>query len=141
MIYVEENDFNRQIELLGFLAESQSYSICAWLYPESKASELAGFKVCSGNTAIEQITTYSDGVHPKHTELAPATKANIKAYLEAENELKTNCESLVLYSEQSSNWIAATIGHEGMCLIKESRLLSGLLSAGFNATTEAPSWW
>ena len=141
MIYVEENDFNRQIELIGFLAENRPYSICAWLYPESKVSEVAGFKVCSENSHIEQITTYSDGVTTKHTELVPATKTNIKAYLDAKNELKANCDSLALYPEQSSNWFAAAIGHEGMCLVKESGLLSGLLSAGFNASSEAPSWW
>lgn len=141
MIYVEEKDFHRQIELLGFLAGNQPYSICAWLYPESKAREVAGFKVCSENVYIEKVTTYSGGVTPKHTELVPATKTNIKTYLDAKNELKANCDSLALYPEQLSNWIAAIIGHEGMCLVKESELLPGLLSAGFNATTEAPSWW
>ena len=141
MIYVEEKVFERQIELLYLLSEREKFKICAWLYPDSNTRELAGFKVCQNKSKLDPITTYIDGFEPLHTELVQATNENINAFACAKSELGANCDSLALYSQISSSWVAAIVGHEGMCLVKSEEVLPILINSGFNASKEAPAWW
>ena len=141
MIYVEEKDFSRQIQLLSFLASSGELSICAWLYPESSVSELASFAVTENPESLTPVTTYENGFQPKCTSLVPANESNVSAFSSANSELKKNCDSLVLYKKTESSWFAATIGHEGMCLVQDDKLLNSLLQAGFSASSIAPEWW
>lgn len=141
MIYVEETDFNRQIELISFLAELQPILICAWVYPESKVTELAGYSVHDNQPLIEQVSSYESGTVPRRTELVQATEEHIKQLSDAKGSLKANCDSLALYPVHSNRWVVATIGHEGMCLVRNLDLLPRLRSQGFNASMEAPSWW
>ncbi|WP_101757327.1 hypothetical protein [Oceanicoccus sp. KOV_DT_Chl] len=141
MIYVEEKDFSRQIQLLSFLAGSTELSICAWLYPESSASKLASFEVTENTKSLIPVTTYENGFQPNCTSLVPANESSINTFRSAHSELKKNCDSLALYKNSESSWLAATIGHEGMCLVQDDNLLNSLLQAGFSASSEAPSWW
>lgn len=141
MIYIEEKDFNRQIQLLTFLAGSTELSICAWLYPESSVSELAGFEVTENSESLMPVTTYENGFQPKCTSLVLANQSSLSAFSAAYSELKENCDSLALYKKTESSWLAATIGHEGMCLVQDNNLLNSLLQAGYSASSEAPSWW
>jgi hypothetical protein len=141
MIYVEEKEFKRQIDLLYFLTEKQEYKICAWLYPESNVEEVAGFKVLSNKSLIEPITTYANGFLPHHTELVLVTKEIIKSFSSSKSELEANCDSLALYKPGATYWAAATVGHEGMCLVRQTDLLSSLVCSGFKASKDAPVWW
>lgn len=141
MIYVEEKDFDRQIELLLFLADSIELDICAWLYPESAATKLAGFEVTENPSSLTPVTTYENGYSPKCTLPTLASNSTIGAFGASYSELKKNCDSLALYKKSESSWLAATIGHEGMCLIQDESLLNSLTSAGYSATTTAPDWW
>jgi len=141
MIYVEEKEFKRQIDLLNLLSEKQAYKICAWLYPESNVKELAGLKVLSNKSLIEPITTYENGVIPQHTELVPATKEIINLFVRSKSELESNCDSFALYPTGTTNWVVAIVGHEGMCLVRPTELLSTLVSNGFKASKKAPVWW
>ena len=141
MIYISESSFTRQIELLAHLAETHQMMICAWLYPESTANEIAGFPIIRAPSNLEPITTYEEGVCTGHTKLIRALVENISSYKAAETALVTHCDSLALYKVGESSWFAATIGHEGMCLIKEPSLLPSLVAAGYSASIEPPSWW
>ncbi len=141
MIYVEENDFNRQIEVLAFVASTQDMNICAWLYPESKAVELAGVEVTDNPLSLIPVTTYEDGFMPRCTMLISGSSKNIEKFRAAHTELKKNCDSLALYKGRKSSWLATTIGHEGMCLVQDESLLSSLIQAGYIASTKAPDWW
>jgi hypothetical protein len=141
MIYVEEKDFNRQIELLEFVARYRDSSICAWLYPESRVAELVGIEVTDNPRGFVPVTTYEDGFLPKCTAPILATSKSIRAFGSAYSELKKNCDSLALYQKNQSSWLAATIGHEGMCLVQDDSLLNSLIQAGYSATTRAPEWW
>jgi len=141
MIYIEEKDFNRQLELLSFLSASIDLNICAWLYPESTATELAGIEATNNPFSLLSVTTYENGFSPKCTSLTPATKGTIDSFGVSCEELKENCDSLALYKNNQSAWLAATIGHEGMCLVQDESLLTSLTEAGFSATTTAPDWW
>ena len=141
MIYVEEKDFNRQIELLEFIASSQDLNICAWLYPESNVTELVGIEVSDNSQGFIPVTTYENGFSPKCTALVLATPGSIRSFGSAYSELKKNCDSLAIYKKNQFNWFAATIGHEGMCLVQDNSLLKRLTQAGYAASTEAPSWW
>lgn len=139
MIYIKENGFKRQMALLKLLAQRESYSICAWLYPESKAKTIAGYDLMNSN--LEPVTTYSDGTISKHTQPVICTPSALESFAEAKNKLVKNVDSLILYREGETEWFAATIGHEGMCLIRDKDLYSYVLESGFNASLEAPSWW
>ena len=141
MIYVEEKSFDRQLELLAYLSKSEPLMICAWLYPESKVSHLAGFKVSTGESGLVAVTSYQNGFRPRHTELVSASPAHISTLRDAAVELKDNCDSLALYKENEQSWYAVTIGHEGMCLIQSPSLLQELVLAGFNTSEKPPSWW
>ncbi len=141
MIYVEEKDFDRQIQLLYFLASSGDLTICAWLYPESNATELAGFSVTDNPSSLTPVTTYENGVLPKCTVPTIASKKIIKSFGASYTELNQNCDSLALYKKSESSWVAATIGHEGMCLVQDNTLLNSLTQAGYSASTSAPDWW
>ena len=141
MIYVEEKDFNRQIQLLSFLAGGTKLFICAWLYPESSAKSLAGFEIIDNPRSLIPVTTYENGFQPKCTSLVPASDSNIEVFGTAYAKLKKNCDSLALYKESEPSWLAATIGHEGMCLVQDSEMLNSLLQAGYSASSEAPAWW
>ena len=141
MIYVEEKSFDRQLELLVYLSKSEPLMICAWLYPESKVSHLAGLKVSTGESELVAVTSYDNGFRPKHTELVFASSVHISALRDAAVELKDNCDSLALYKENEQSWHAATIGHEGMCLVQSSSLCQELVLAGFSASEKPPSWW
>ncbi len=138
MIYVEEKDFGRQIKLLSFLADRQSSNVCAWLYPESKVTDLAGYEVTDNPLNLSPVTTYENGYSPKCTVLVTALNNSFgESYL----ELKKNCDSLALYKNNETSWLAATIGHEGMCLVQDDTLLNSLIQAGYSASCRAPDWW
>ena len=139
MIYVHEKDFGRQIELLKHIAGSAEYSVCAWLYPESKVSSFAGQGV--ERSDLEPVTEYKDGTIPKHTALTKCSNDLFQLLLEAQSEVVSNCDSLALYRGKSRNWAVVTIGHEGMCLVRDTRLLSQLIVAGFSVSLEEPNWW
>jgi hypothetical protein len=139
MIYIQEKNFDRQIELLSFLSEKGSYSICAWLYPESSLAIVAGQLTEISN--LEAVTTYDDGKIPSNTVPVECNKSMLSQFLVAKAELIANCDSLVLYKSSSKQWSVAAIGHEGICLVRDDALLTQLLSAGFSGSFEAPSWW
>jgi hypothetical protein len=141
MIFVEEKDFNHQIALLSFLAESRDYNICAWLYPEQAVSELIGLSVSDNPLGLIPVTTYENEHKPKCTKLLAASKANFRLFSVAKAEILKNCDSLALYEVDQVNWAVSTIGHEGMCLVQDDSLINGLTRAGFNASLEVPNWW
>ena len=67
MIYVEEKDFNRQIELLSYISSGKDLNVCAWIYPESGALKLAGSDVIEKNISLIPVTIYGNGFIPKCT--------------------------------------------------------------------------
>ncbi len=141
MIYVEEKDFSRQIELLSFIAGPRDLVVCAWLYPEAAVAKLAGFEVTENPDSLSPITSYEHGFQPKCTTPVAANESNIEAFRSAYSELKNSCDSLALYEKSKSSWLAATIGHEGMCLVQDESLFKSLVQAGYPASSEAPAWW
>ncbi len=58
MLFVEEKDFNQQIRLLSFIANAGDYNICAWLYPKSLATKIAGFIVSNNQSNLIPVTKY-----------------------------------------------------------------------------------
>lgn len=141
MIFVEEKAFKNQIALLSFLAESEDYNICAWIYPEQVVSELIGLSVSDNPLGLIPVSTYDNGHKPRCTKLLPASKTSFRLFSVAKAEIIKNCDSLALYEADQVNWVASTLGHEGMCLVQDDRLLNNIIRAGFNASLEAPNWW
>mgnify|MGYP003669201645 CR=1 FL=1 len=141
MIYVEEKDFSRQLDLLRYLSGLHRLIICSWLYPESTSTSVAGFPINNVPSNLQPTTIYANGIRPRHTEPVEATAPNITAFEEAASEIAANCDSLALYGEGEESWFAATIGHEGMCLVQDESLFSSLSEAGYSVSMEPPSWW
>ncbi len=141
MLFVEENNFNRQISLLSFIATTGDYNICAWLYPKSLATKIAGFIVTDNLSNLIPVTTYEDGCKPKCTKLVSASEYNFGFFSEAKAELINDCDSLALYKRNELTWVASAIGHEGMCIVQDSNLLNILIHEGYNVLSEAPNWW
>jgi hypothetical protein len=141
MIYVEERDFSRQLDLLRYLSSLHRLFICSWLYPESASTNVAGFPINNVLSNLQPTTIYGDGIKPRHTELVEATGPNINAFAEAASDIAANCDSLALYGEGEESWFAATIGHEGMCLVQDESLFSSLSEASYSVSMEPPSWW
>lgn len=141
MIYIGEKDFGRQIELLSFLAERGDYVICAWLYPEAQAKDLAGFAVIDGFPGLVPPTAYGNDHVAKCTEVVSASEKTLEAFSNAKTSVMRNCDSVALYQRNQLSWAACVIGHEGICLIQDDSLLNELVTAGFNACLKAPRWW
>ena len=139
MIYVEEKSLNRQIELISFLSELTPVSICAWLYPESRTNTL--FDVPVVRSDLEPVTTYENGFVPYHTQLTDSSDKVLENIKSSTSALELNCDSLALYGNGSDKWVVATIGHEGMCLVRDDNLYKKLQTADFPVSKEAPSWW
>jgi hypothetical protein len=141
MIYIEEKDFDRQLELLTFLTDKGTYTVCAWLYPEATSPAIAGYAIDQTPSGLQPVTTYYDGDKAKCTTPVPATKENLQAFFSDHSSFKNNCDSLALYKTTEHDWSVAIVGHEGMCLIKDDYLLNDLANSGYDASLEAPSWW
>ena len=141
MLYIDELNFQRQIDLLAFIASQSTLSLCVWLYPESKVLTVADQEVSKINKVIQPVTEYDDGFLPQHTELSICTYALLNSLLLSKMDVVKNCDSIALYKENESQWEVATIGHEGMCLVRDITLLSLLKNAGFSVSLKPPSWW
>ncbi|MDP5240842.1 hypothetical protein Q9Q94_14955 [Uliginosibacterium sp. 31-16] len=139
MIYVEEKDFSRQLDLIRAISNAERSSFCAWLYPESKAENIAGWRVQKSN--LEAVTTYGDNVTPSHTELVNCSEGVIVSVSRAKNDVVAHCDSLVLYKLGATQWFTAVVGHEGMCLVRDDALSSLLQQAGFKVSSEPKNWW
>jgi len=126
---------------LGDLATALPLRVCAWLYPESSASTVAGFNVESTQDMLERVTTYEDGFVPAHTELLPASTSVIESFATAAPEVTTHCDNISLYPLDRYTWFAVTIGHEGMCLCSDDSKLQLLQELGYSASQNAPNWW
>ena len=127
--------------MLSFLTAENKLSICAWLYPESKAAEIAGYLVVDNPEGLLPVSTYDNDYKPKCTVSVLSGIDSIDAFAAAKNQVHKECDSLTIYKENELNWYAATIGHEGMCLVQDDNQLASLVKAGFNASIKAPHWW
>jgi hypothetical protein len=142
MIYIEENSFERQIDLISSLASQAPFDLVAWLYPESTINNIIGTSVSKSITVNAMpVTTYGDGFVASCTQRLRVTDLLINMIMEEKKLITENCDSLCIYSHESPEWQACTIGHEGMILVRDTSLLGDLKSLGFNASLHAPSWW
>jgi hypothetical protein len=141
MIYIQESGFKRQLELLALLSKIEPCELVTWLYPESRIKHLAGILVVKNHSDLLPVTKYENGNEPKCTKSVPATSDFLLALKPFSSKFKRNSDSIALYPVGAKCWSACTVGHEGMCLVKNETLLSNIQNAGFSASLRAPSWW
>ncbi|MDO3386607.1 hypothetical protein QWI17_12240 [Gilvimarinus sp. SDUM040013] len=141
MIYIEANGLKRQLELLALISKMESCELVIWLYPESRIRHLAGALVSKNHVNFVPITTYEDRTEPRCTSSLPAHSNSILALKTFISKLERNSDSIALYPAGEKDWSACSVGHEGVCLVKNERLLFKIQSAGFTASLTAPSWW
>ena len=142
MIYVEENWFSKQIDFLRFFLEQDDFEIIIWMYPESKFSHLFGLSLeRQENLSGEPVTAYEDGQLSSRTTRQPLTKELVGLAENNRRNVSRNVDSFAIYKSGEYGWLACTVGHEGMCLVQDESKLNNLISAGFNASLKAPSWW
>ena len=139
MIYVIENSLERQFELLQHICTLHKVEFCFWLYPDFDDTKFLGVEIVQSN--LEPVTVYADGAIPFHTPKQLCTHEVLEKNKLSHSELRIGCDSVALYKHGENTWLACTIGHEGMCLVRDDAILHELNTVGFNATTDAPSWW
>ena len=142
MIYVEEKWFSKQIDFLRHLLKEGEFEVIIWMYPESKFSHLFGLNLEHGtDISGKSVTTYGNGKIASRTARQPLTKELIDLAENHRRNVSRNVDSFVIYKPDEFDWLACTVGHEGMCLVQDESRLSNLINAGFNASSEAPDGW
>lgn len=142
MLYLETKSFEKQIELIEYFLESGEHEVIFWFFRESKKRGICDLKLAPKDLVEgEQVTTYGDGLKPKKTRRVKLDLELVEKIRNSSKEIQSNCDSIVLYKTKETSWIACTIGHEGMCLIKNDELQNALHENGFNALGEPPNWW
>ncbi|MEH6448471.1 MAG: hypothetical protein V7765_07360 [Oleispira sp.] len=142
MIYLEEKWFSKQMDFLKFFLETGEFEVIIWMYPESKFSHLSGLSLESGADILgKPVTIYEDGHVPSRTERQPLTKYLIDLVEINRRNVSRNVDSFVIYNADEFEWLACTIGHEGMCLVQDESKINDLTDAGFSASLKAPNWW
>ena len=140
MIYVEEKSQDKQLELIKYFSNYDEFTIIIWLYPECKITDLFSLAI-SNSLNYNSVTTYSDGYKPFATLPKCLNKKMIKLLNKNKNIIHEYCDSIVLYKGDDKDWFMSTIGHEGMCLVKDDMLLEELKKEGFSCSLESPDWW
>jgi hypothetical protein len=122
MIYVEEKWFSKQIDLLKFFLGGSELEVIIWMYPESKFSHLAGLSLVHGvDISGEPVTIYENADIASRTMRQPLTKGLLDLAQNKRRNISRNVDSFVLYKPGEFEWLVCTVGHEGMCLVKEEK--------------------
>jgi hypothetical protein len=142
MIFIEEKEFERQLDLLVYFMSRGEFDLIIWLFPESKLRNICGLKLAPQDLFEgEQVTKYGDGFKPKKTRRVELTLDLLNEFRNSATEIQLNCDSLALYPPSERSWSICTIEHGGMCLARDENLMDELLSHGFNASLKKPEWW
>lgn len=141
MIYIQESGLNRQLQLIEFFAGHEPYQLVLWYYPEATCQTIPIFNTGISRSALKPVTEYSDGFIPYHSHPVKAKPSLISYLYRFTSELISSVDSVCLYPMDSNDWAACAIGHEGICLVKDSRKLRLLKEKGFNASASAPEGW
>jgi hypothetical protein len=140
MLYVQEKDFSRHIDMIAFLSTLREFDFIIWFFPSSNHHDVCGLPIEDRNEG-EPVTTYGDGTIPVRTKRMPLCLDFVNKFRTDSKIIQENCDSIVLYEKEQNEWSACSISHERMCLVKNDGLKEILNSNGFLATTEAPNWW
>ena len=143
MIFITEKKLERQLALLQLASQLTGATVfIAWLYPGLKLTSFAGLAVTSDSNDLLPVTTYGGSLEKTlNTKPLHLTVNLVAELVQGGTELFRSCDSLAIYRADEKDWLACTIYHEGMCLVKDNTLLPQLIAQGFSATEEAPSWW
>ncbi|MCP8900663.1 hypothetical protein [Gilvimarinus xylanilyticus] len=141
MIYIQESSLEHQLNVLERISAKSSFVLILWNYPKASKQivPLIGGKLF--NQGFEAVTEYFDNTVLMHSRPLAARPSLLSYLSRFKRELERSVDSICLYSERSKHWSACSIGHEGMCLVRDESFLEPLLAAGFNASIEAPDWW
>ena len=141
MLFVTENSYSRQLELLAFVASTQPYYLTTWIYPESRSKSLYGLMVSSNYKNLESVTSYNNGHIPRCSVPQTATPQFILNLKSAKKKLNKHVDSIALYRPNEKKWVACSVGHEGICLVREASLKDAISNSGFNVSDMKPHWW
>jgi hypothetical protein len=141
MIYVEDKSIEAQFRLLEFLSAGDNFTLIGWQYPEVKNSPIGLLPSNAFHEKYEPVTTYSSGEKAVHTKPMKALPSKLSYVIKFKEQIRRSFDSFCLYRPGSSEWYACAIGHEGMCLVRDIKILKELKDKGFNASTEKPDWW
>ena len=140
MIYVDEKNYSRQIDILEYALGQGNYDVIFWLYPEVENIDLFDLEVGKFDEA-EPVTTYEKGIIPLRTRRKTLSADVINSIRNSKPLIEKYCDSCVLYKSDDYNWSVCTIGHEGFCLVKDDSWFNSLNKNDFNVSLNAPDWW
>jgi hypothetical protein len=129
-------------KLFGLLSLKEPLDLVMWLYPGRTLSELPlPFSQKHISEDLERVTVYSLGEEPPATSRFRVNDELLKKVKGSEKKLVKVCDDFALYRPGERTWVACSIPHEDMSLVKESVLLSELQSCGLAVLTEPPAGW
>lgn len=141
MIYVEDKSLESQFRLLEYISTLNSFILVGWQYPEIFKSSIEIFPSHHQREEFEPVTTYCNGELAIHTKPMRAKASKLSYVVKFKDRIISSFDSFCLYKNGSNNWYACSVGHEGMCLVRDDALLPLLKSKGFNASLDKPNWW
>lgn len=142
MLYIETSSFDDRIELIKYFTKNGDHELIFWLLPESKARSVCDLKLAAKDLQEgEPVTTYGDDFKPNKTRRAKITYDLIGKICDSKDYININCDSITIYRKEEKAWLACTVGHEGMCLVKDDKHKLPLLEIGFDASNSKPEWW
>ena len=142
MLYIEEKTFHRQIDLLATMVKLGAYDLVVWTYPEATLKNIFDFQLsCDHEDDLEPVTTYEENVTVMRSSRLPCNDLVMGRIISGKELISKNIDSLCLYKKNELAWDACTIGHEGMCLVKNEALCDKLIQEGFTVSKKPPEWW
>ena len=141
MIYAPEDSYERQIALLALISElSKANVMVSWLYWGSNAKSIAHIPTATQALNLEPVTTY-EGEPGRSTVPTIFTPEVVAKLLRNKSRIIQSCDSICIYRPTEVEWLACSVFHENMSLVRDISLLATLKMHGFNITTSRPSGW
>lgn len=142
MIFIQEREYGRQIDLIETLSNMFECDLVAWVYPDSKIDLL--FEIPLQEASLinaDPCTTYEGQLKVRCTPRMPITDDFVKIMRDDKKTVDLYCDSLCIYSVNDRKWLACIVGHEGMILVDRSDLFGALGELDFSVSNSPPDWW
>lgn len=142
MLYVIESDFERKIFMLNEFSKKESCDLVVWLYPESFLSKLLGvpFELYYEEN-LESVTTYGNNANVRRSYRLQLDQGLVNKIVMNKELCSKNVDSFCLYYKRKLSWNVCTIGHEGVCLVKDYGMYEFLRKLGYSVSKKPPVWW
>ena len=112
------------------------------LYPGEELDALPAPFATKGTTKnFERVTTYGDEEEPPRSTRLCVDAELLHRFKEVKAVFVESCDSFALYRHREIKWVACTVPHERICLVRDAALFEELRLLGLAVSKEPPAWW